>query len=85
MPDVTAVAIEEMEQIFGGLARRARAELGVTAWGMQVFTLPANWNEYPMHKHERTPSTRTRRRCTSRSRAARSWWPTGRSTSCAPE
>jgi mannose-6-phosphate isomerase-like protein (cupin superfamily) len=52
MPDVTAVAIEEMEQIFGGLARRARAELGVTAWGMQVFTLPANWDNYPMHKHD---------------------------------
>src|SRR5947207_3353838 len=27
-----------MEAIDGGLARRARAELGVTAWGMQVFT-----------------------------------------------
>ena len=51
MPDVTAVAIDEMEPIFGGLARRARAELGVTAWGMQVFTLPPHWDGYPTHDH----------------------------------
>jgi hypothetical protein len=33
-------SIDDMEAIYGGLARRARTELGVTAWGMQVFTLP---------------------------------------------
>jgi mannose-6-phosphate isomerase-like protein (cupin superfamily) len=52
MPDVTFKAIEEMDGIYGGVARRARAELGVTAWGMQVFTLPANWDGYPTHKHD---------------------------------
>jgi hypothetical protein len=52
MPDVTVVAIDDMEAIHGGLARRARAELGVTAWGMQVVTLPPNWDDYPMHKHD---------------------------------
>jgi len=31
--------------------RRARAELGVTAWGMQVLTLPPNWDGYPLHNH----------------------------------
>jgi len=36
MPDVTVKSIDDMEAIYGGLARRARAELGVTAWGMQV-------------------------------------------------
>jgi hypothetical protein len=51
MPDVTVKSIEDMEAIYGGLARRARAELGVTAWGMQVFTLPPNWDGYPNHKH----------------------------------
>jgi hypothetical protein len=51
MPDVTAVAIDDMEPIFDGLARRARAELGVTAWGMQVFTLPPDWGGYPLHDH----------------------------------
>ena len=52
MPDVTVVAIDDMEPIFGGLARRARAELGVTAWGMQVLTLPPSWDGYPMHNHD---------------------------------
>jgi hypothetical protein len=40
-----------MDQIHGGLARRARAELGVTAWGMQVLTLPPSWEGYPEHDH----------------------------------
>ena len=52
MPDVTIREIDEMDGIYGGVARRARAELGVTAWGMQVFTLPANWDGYPEHKHD---------------------------------
>jgi mannose-6-phosphate isomerase-like protein (cupin superfamily) len=51
VPDVTMKAIDEMEPIYGGLARRARAELGVTAWGMQVFTLPPGWDGYPNHNH----------------------------------
>src|SRR5260370_41807411 len=51
MPDVTVKSIDDMEEIYGGLARRARAELGVTAWGMQVFTLPPNWDGYPNHNH----------------------------------
>jgi hypothetical protein len=52
MPDVTVMAIDDMESIFDGVARRARAELGVTAWGMQVLTLPANWDQYPLHNHD---------------------------------
>lgn len=52
MPDVTVKEIEEMEGINGGVARRARAELGVTAWGMQVLTLPPGWDGYPMHNHD---------------------------------
>src|SRR5437870_10986409 len=51
MPDVTVKSIDDMEAIYGGLARRARAELGVTAWGMQVFTLPPDWDGYPNHSH----------------------------------
>jgi hypothetical protein len=51
MPDVTVKSIEDMEAIHGGLARRARAELGVTAWGMQVLTLPPDWDRYPNHHH----------------------------------
>ena len=51
MPDVTVKEIDEMDAIGGGLARRARAELGVTAWGMQVLTLPPDWGGYPNHEH----------------------------------
>jgi hypothetical protein len=51
MVDVTVREIDEMDQIHGGLARRARAELGVTAWGMQVLTLPPSWDGYPEHDH----------------------------------
>jgi hypothetical protein len=50
--DVTVIPIDEMEGLFGGLSRRARAELGVTAWGMQVFTLPPAWDGYPEHAHD---------------------------------
>jgi hypothetical protein len=52
--DVTAAAIEEMEPIHGGLVRRARATLGVSAWGMQVLDLPPDWDGYPEHKHDAT-------------------------------
>jgi len=41
-----------MEPIFDGLARRARATLGVTGWGMQLMTLPASWGGYPNHRHD---------------------------------
>jgi quercetin dioxygenase-like cupin family protein len=50
MSDVTLVAIDEMETFYDGLARRARAALGVTAWGMQVMTLPPHGSGYS-HSH----------------------------------
>ena len=51
MTDVSYAIIDEMEAIYDGIARRARAELAVTGWGMQVMTLPANWDGYPNHNH----------------------------------
>ena len=54
MADVTALAFEEMEAIHDGIARRARAALGVTAFGMQVMTLPPDWDGYPDHHHDAT-------------------------------
>ncbi|HXV33352.1 MAG TPA: hypothetical protein VD769_05020 [Gaiellaceae bacterium] len=51
MSDVTVVAIDDMDGVHEGLMRRARAELGVTAWGMQVLTLPPDWDGYPLHNH----------------------------------
>jgi mannose-6-phosphate isomerase-like protein (cupin superfamily) len=52
--DITVASIDEMEPIYDGLARRARATLGVTAWGMQVVTLPPSWDGYPDHNHDAT-------------------------------
>jgi hypothetical protein len=52
MSDVTVAAIDEMDGIHEGLVRRARAQLGVTAWGMQVLSLPPNWDGYPEHNHD---------------------------------
>ena len=52
MADVTVTSFEEMEPIYDGLARRARASLGVTSFGMQVMTLPGNWDGYPNHRHD---------------------------------
>ena len=52
MADVTVASFEEMEAIYDGIARRARATLGVSAFGMQVMTLPANWDGYPNHRHD---------------------------------
>jgi mannose-6-phosphate isomerase-like protein (cupin superfamily) len=52
MADVTLARIDEMETIYDGVARRARAALGVSAWGMQVMTLPPNWDGYPNHSHD---------------------------------
>jgi hypothetical protein len=52
MADVTVATIEEMEPVYGGIMRRTRATLGVSAWGMQVLTLPPDWDGYPNHKHD---------------------------------
>jgi len=51
MPDYTVKRIDEMEAAFGGGMRRARAELGVGSFGMQIEELPPNWEDYPAHSH----------------------------------
>jgi hypothetical protein len=50
--DVTVASFEEMEPIYDGIARRARATLGVSGWGMQVMALPPSWDGYPNHNHD---------------------------------
>ena len=52
MVDVTVASFEQMEPIFDGIARRVRATLGVTGWGMQLMDLPPGWDGYPDHKHD---------------------------------
>jgi mannose-6-phosphate isomerase-like protein (cupin superfamily) len=43
--------IDELEAIYGGSFKRARAELGVTSFGMQIIDLPPNVTAYPEHDH----------------------------------
>jgi len=51
MADYTAKRIDEMQAGFGGGFVKARAELGVTAFGMQVLQLPPDYADYPEHDH----------------------------------
>lgn len=51
MTDISVAAFEDMEPLYGGLARRVRASLNLTAWGMQLFELPPHFDEYPTHTH----------------------------------
>jgi mannose-6-phosphate isomerase-like protein (cupin superfamily) len=51
MSDYTAKQIREMEAGFGGGFVKARAELGVTAFGMQVIQMPPDYADYPEHDH----------------------------------
>ena len=40
-----------MEAAYGGALKKARAELGVTSFGVQVIDLPPNLAAYPEHDH----------------------------------
>ncbi len=51
MSDYTAKRIKDMQAGFGGGFVKARAELGVTAFGMQVIQLPPDYADYPEHDH----------------------------------
>jgi mannose-6-phosphate isomerase-like protein (cupin superfamily) len=51
MGDYTAKRIADMEAAFLGSYKRARAELGVEAFGMQVIDMPPNLEQYPEHDH----------------------------------
>ena len=51
MSDYRVVRIDDMEAIAFGTFRRARAELDVTSFGLQVLDLPPNLDAYPEHDH----------------------------------
>ncbi len=51
MADYAAKRIDDMEAIYGGGFKRARAELDVTSFGMQVIDMPPNVDQYPEHDH----------------------------------
>lgn len=44
-------AIDQLESIWGGSFKRARSELGVTAFGLGVLDLPPNIDRIPRHVH----------------------------------
>jgi quercetin dioxygenase-like cupin family protein len=43
--------IDEMEAIYQGAFHRARAELGVESFGMQIIDFPPNNDLHPEHSH----------------------------------
>jgi hypothetical protein len=49
--DYAVKRIDEMEAAYLGGLKKARAELGVEAFGMQVIDLPPNFDRYPEHDH----------------------------------
>lgn len=51
MSSYTVKNIDEMEAVFRGAFKRARAELGVESFGMQVIDMPPNYENYPEHDH----------------------------------
>jgi mannose-6-phosphate isomerase-like protein (cupin superfamily) len=51
MADYTAKKISEMESSSGGGFVKARASLGLTAFGCQVIQLPPDYGDYPEHDH----------------------------------
>ncbi|HEX2391433.1 MAG TPA: hypothetical protein VHI77_00790 [Solirubrobacterales bacterium] len=51
MSDYAVKRIGEMEAVYQGAFKRARAELGVESFGMQVIDMPANFDGYPEHDH----------------------------------
>ena len=51
MPDHAVKKIDEMEAVFLGAFKRARAELGVESFGLQVIDMPPNFENYPEHTH----------------------------------
>ena len=51
LADFAVKKIDDMEAIFLGSFKRARAELGVSAFGMQVIDMPPNIDVYPEHTH----------------------------------
>ena len=51
MADLTVKRTDEFEAVFRGGLLKARAGLGVTAFGMQIIRMPPNTDRYPEHDH----------------------------------
>ena len=51
MSDITVKRVDEFDSPNGGGFCRARASLGVTAFGMQVQHFPPHFQHFPEHDH----------------------------------
>ena len=51
MSEYEVKKIDEMEAVYLGAFKRARAELGVESFGMAIIDLPPNFENYPEHDH----------------------------------
>ncbi len=51
MPDYAVRRIDDMEAIVRGSFKKARAELGISSFGLQVIDFPPNVDGYPEHDH----------------------------------
>jgi hypothetical protein len=51
MADYAVKQIDDMDAALFGSFKRARAELGVESFGMQVIDMPPNFDGYPNHDH----------------------------------
>ncbi len=51
MANYAVKRIDEMEAIYAGAFKRARAELGVESFGIQVIDMPPGTDRYPEHDH----------------------------------
>ena len=51
MADFTVKKIDDMQGAYGGAFKRARAELGVSSFGMAIIDMPPNYADYPEHDH----------------------------------
>jgi mannose-6-phosphate isomerase-like protein (cupin superfamily) len=51
VPDYAVKKIDDMEAIYLGAFKLARAEMGITSFGMQVMDIPAGADQYPEHDH----------------------------------
>jgi mannose-6-phosphate isomerase-like protein (cupin superfamily) len=54
MADYTAKKIGDIEAIYGGGFKLARADLGVESFGMQILEMPPGYADYPDHDHAET-------------------------------
>jgi uncharacterized cupin superfamily protein len=51
LSDYAVKKIDDMEGIYLGSFKLARAELGVTSFGIAVMDIPAGYGDYPEHDH----------------------------------